>query len=48
MSPTDGLVIGQKDVTIFPAHHILFARVEIVCLACDKREISYKTIKNGQ
>lgn len=47
MSPADGLVTGQEDVTVFPAHHILFAGVEIMCLTCDKREISDKMIKNG-
>lgn len=39
MRPADGLVTGQKNVTIFTSHHILFTRVEIVGLTCEKQVI---------
>lgn len=40
MSPADGLVTGQKDVTIFTPNHIIFPGVEIVGLTCAKEQTS--------
>lgn len=34
MRPADGLVTGEKNVTILPPNDVLVTREEVVCLTC--------------
>lgn len=44
MSSANGLVVGEKNVTILAPHCVLFTREEIVGLPCEKTDIRSKSM----